>query len=277
MEDAAPLLFVILIGAAFFGLKAAFRNPADRRFSEPIDEYRLIALHRLFDLSEAECRQIRFDGGEFRHRTNAPYRFVTRIRVVSSANVEATHADQPHRKTWLHRRVGGGPDRRYSFNPETRTTTRVEIIFDAGVPLEGRVYDDGYSKDFETRVLMKWQRFVAGGNELGYEDLFLRVGEAYRQLEADRITAEQSTLRLATIEAALSARRLLGSAAPEHPTETDLVRERRGMMIDSSRSKEGESMYERLIADIREEAQARIDRAVGRNLLDSEAKRSART
>ncbi len=96
-------------------------------FTGPIPKDRAQFLKEIFALTVDECKLLHFDGYSFHLREKRLYRDFESAYLIEAKDVRVFNPELPHYVTWQHKRVDGGPDRRYNSNRQIFISCRFRI------------------------------------------------------------------------------------------------------------------------------------------------------
>jgi hypothetical protein len=100
-----------------------------RRETITVSPDRAEFLSELFGLTSDDCERLSFDGHEFRFPSPVPYSSFRAARLGDGRLVVTRDESIMTSQTWLHTRVDGGPDRRFSHNPRTMFAYQRVVTF----------------------------------------------------------------------------------------------------------------------------------------------------
>lgn len=169
------IFFVFIIALPFlliYNISKSIKSSIEGKsiFKGKIIESRANYLLNAFGLKESELRLIHFDGRFFHLNSKILYTEVSSITCLSSEYVKITNPAVPHLKSWAHTRVDGLPDRRYSSNPVTRTSTRFKLLFRGTTTTKFDIYDK-WSTD-AIHIIEKINVFLGIAKEIEMEQVF---------------------------------------------------------------------------------------------------------
>lgn len=94
-------------------------------FKGTVDAHAIELLNGIFRINQEDMVKFHFDGHSFHTESGIiSHKNVSSIQYLASEDVKIVNPSLPHRMTWRHTRVSGGPDRRYKFNPQTRRSRK---------------------------------------------------------------------------------------------------------------------------------------------------------
>lgn len=185
--------------------------------NKPVPVARRQFLHDLFGLTVEDCKLLRFDGYDFYFSRKRSYREFTSAFLLGVREVRIINTKLPHRTTWQHTRVDGGPDRRYHSNPQIHLSRRFRVRF---VGRNKRTLS-GYVGPYDNiqKALEKLNNLLAVGGVVDLEVRFSDYANAFHQVQKYRGLFYRARAKRAQIESVVIAiRRLEAGGLSDDPS-----------------------------------------------------------
>jgi hypothetical protein len=128
------IMFVFVIMGVIYVTQKIQRALQDKEelkyvYKSSISEQRSKYLSDVFGIRKWHCDELTFDGYNFNFIDRVVhYEDIASISRLNSQTVEIHNQDLPHYSYWLHQRVDGGPDRRYSYNYKVRKSNKMLLL-----------------------------------------------------------------------------------------------------------------------------------------------------
>lgn len=195
--EKTPWLIILLLGAAAIWVfhivsSARAKNLKIGRIRKQFTKSKADFLKDAFDISQADCEKLDFDGRFFLHGRDVPYEDYASIRNTLSSIIKVADANLPHVKSWKYQRVDGGPDLRYRDNTVTIISERHTIALDGLCPYKLSVFCYQGDGQAVSKLIQRFEAFLIGAQVNNYEALF----ERYQSAHGERIMAEGEHSRL---------------------------------------------------------------------------------
>ncbi len=171
----AFIILILIIGLSLTSLPIYYvirnyNNNKPTLFKGRVSKIRSRFLHDVFDLTVDDYKLLHFDGYTFHFRERYSYKEFSSVYRSESISTKVTDARIPHHAAWRHRRVNGGPDRRYSYNPRIMTSYICNVYFEGEVSYKLSTYCLGnYSVD---ETLDKITKLFESSNIINVETVF---------------------------------------------------------------------------------------------------------
>ncbi len=221
----AIVFLIILVAVPILIIAAIYRaiqSQAEGKslFTGAIPEDRAQFLKEIFGLTVDECRLLHFDGYSFHLRAKRPYKEFESVSLIEAKDVRVTNSRLPHYTTWQHTRVDGGPDRRYSSNPQIFISRRFRVRFN-GTSQDTLV---GYTRPYGdvSKALEKINALLSCATAVDLEARFADYAHAFNRAQNFQGMLDRAQTERLKLESVVSAfRRLKAGGTPDDPSVSD--------------------------------------------------------
>ncbi len=178
-----------------------------------ISSARLSFFNRAFKLTEADFRQLRFDGRDFHvsKSSRVPYEKFSGVKIVSTALRTVSNSSLPHTQRWLYQRVDGGPDRRFNGNRMIMTSMGVTVELQ-GEPCCCFTFFCHPNSSQYPEAVQRLNEMFAGAQHGDFEEEFEKFQAAFDKRTAAAKAIDELKKKIADCTKVIDAKRSLNTA-----------------------------------------------------------------
>lgn len=208
------VVFIALIAVVFtisVCLKASSSSEYAPSFA--ISPARLSFFNRTFNLTEADFRQLRFDGRQFHVSSSAsvPYEKFSGVKIIGTALQTVSNSSLPHTRRWLYQRVDGGADRRFNGNKMIMTSKGITVELQGERCCSFTIFCHPNSSQSPEGV-QRLNEMFAGAQHGDFEEDFEKFQLAFDERSAATKAIEELKKKIADCSKVLEAQRSLNTA-----------------------------------------------------------------
>jgi DnaJ-domain-containing protein 1 len=209
------IILIVVIPIVVIGYivqQIQYANEGSAVFSRHIPEARARFLLEVFGLQADDLKMLHFDGYYFHLKGNPSFKDLKSVSCVSDQNVSVVNPALPHTTTWRHTRKDGGPDRRYSNNPQTMTSRRFTLCFNGLNSYTLTTYGAPYYYKIED-VLKKFNILFEVSAVIDLEEKFKLYEAAFARAQTAQTSLNTARTEKSKADSALAASRRLSAQA----------------------------------------------------------------